>query len=92
MVRQELHAEKIEDIPAAVDNALQPLQLDSLTKPGASVAVAVGSRGISHIAVIVSECVKSLTDSGLEPFVVPAMGSHGGNTPEGESSVLSSLG
>lgn len=92
IVRQELHAEKIEDIPAAVSNALQPLQLDSQTKPGASVAVAVGSRGISHIAVIVSECVKSLTDSGLEPFIVPAMGSHGGNTPEGERSVLSRLG
>jgi hypothetical protein len=92
IVRQELHAEKIEDIPAAVGNALQPLQLDSLTKPGASVAVAVGSRGISHIAVIISECVKSLTDSGLEPFIVPAMGSHGGNTPEGESSVLARLG
>jgi hypothetical protein len=92
LVRQELHAEKLENIPAAVGQAIHGLQLASLAKPGESVAVAVGSRGISHISLIVSECVKSLTEGGLEPFVVPAMGSHGGNTPEGERSVLARFG
>ncbi|MBW1739971.1 MAG: DUF2088 domain-containing protein [Deltaproteobacteria bacterium] len=92
LVRQKLHAEKIEDVPAAVGKALQSLHLASLAKSGESVAVGVGSRGISHISLIVSECVKFLKDQGLKPFIVPAMGSHGGNTPEGELSVLSRLG
>ena len=92
LIRQKLHAEKLKDIPEAVGKALQGLQLASLAEPGESVAVAVGSRGISHISLIVSECVKSLMDSGLKPFIVPAMGSHGGNTPEGERSALARLG
>lgn len=92
LIRQKLHAEKVEDVPASVGRALQDLNLASAAKPGESVAVAVGSRGISHIPVIVSECVKLLNDQGLRPFIVPAMGSHGGNTPEGELSVLDRLG
>ena len=91
-VRQKLHAEMLQDIPAAVDNALQGLHIASVAKPGECVAVAVGSRAISHIPIIVSECVKFLKDRGLKPFIVPAMGSHGGNTPEGELSVLARLG
>ena len=92
LVRQKLHAKRLEDIPAAVESALEALHLASVTKPGDSVAVAVGSRGISRIPVIVSECVQFLKDRGLKPFIVPAMGSHGGNTPEGELSVLARLG
>ena len=91
-IRQKLHAEELKDIPAAVVKAIQGLQLPSPAKHGESVAVAVGSRGISHIAVIVSECVNSLMDRGFKPFVVPAMGSHGGNTPEGERAVLAKFG
>jgi len=92
LVRQKLHAEKLQDIPAAVGKALRDPHLASVAKPGESVAVAVGSRGISHIPIIVYECVKFLKGRGLKPFIVPAMGSHGGNTPEGELSVLASLG
>jgi hypothetical protein len=92
LIRQKLHAEMLEDIPAAVGNALQDLHIPSMAKPGEGVAVAVGSRGISHMPLIVFECVKYLKDRGLKPFIVPAMGSHGGNTPEGELSVLAGLG
>ena len=92
LVRQKLHAEKLRDIPAAVGTALHNLHLGSVAKPGESVAVAVGSRGIAHIPVVVSECVNFLKGSGLKPFIVPAMGSHGGNTSEGELSVLARLG
>lgn len=92
MVRQKLHAEELEDIPASANKAIQSLHLASATKPGDSIAVAVGSRGINHIPLIISECVKFLKDLGLKPFIVPAMGSHGGNTPEGELSVLDRLG
>jgi len=92
LVRQKLHAEKLQNIPVAVESALESLHLASVAKPGESVAVAVGSRGVSHIPIIVSECVKRLKDRGLKPFIVPAMGSHGGNTPGGELSVLAMLG
>ncbi|MBW1742624.1 MAG: DUF2088 domain-containing protein [Deltaproteobacteria bacterium] len=92
LVRQNLHAKELQDIPAAVGTALEAFNLPSATKPGESVAVCVGSRGISQISLIVYECVKHLTNNGLKPFIVPAMGSHGGNTPEGEHSVLARLG
>jgi len=60
--------------------------------PGARIAVAVGSRGIANIATIVQTAVTTLRRYGAEPFIVPAMGSHGGATPEGQRSLLESLG
>ena len=61
-------------------------------KPGASVAVGVGSRGIAGIAELVRDVVARLRAAGCEPFIVPAMGSHGGATAEGQTAVLASLG
>ena len=60
--------------------------------PGASIAVAVGSRGIADIAVLVRGVVGRLREAGCEPFVVPAMGSHGGATAAGQAEVLAHLG
>jgi len=60
--------------------------------PGASVAVAVGSRGIADIAPVVRDVVRRLQAAGLAPFVVPAMGSHGGATVEGQIEVLATRG
>jgi hypothetical protein len=91
LVGQRLYAQKVEDVPSAVREALRGLALETW-RPGLSVAVGVGSRGISQISLIVHECVRFLKERGLEPFIVPAMGSHGGNTPEGEISVLAGLG
>jgi len=56
------------------------------------VAVAVGSRGITNIRAIVRQVVDALRAGGWSPFVVPAMGSHGGGTPEGQVGVLRGLG
>ena len=92
LVAQKLHAQKSEDISAAVETALQGLQLEMSAKAGESVAVGVGSRGISRIPLIVHQCVTFLKKRGLKPFIVPAMGSHGGNTTNGEISVLAGLG
>jgi hypothetical protein len=61
-------------------------------RPGASIAVAVGSRGITGIADIVRDVVARLRVAGCDPFIVPAMGSHGGATAEGQTGVLASLG
>ncbi|MDS0220553.1 DUF362 domain-containing protein [Haloarcula sp. S1AR25-5A] len=60
--------------------------------PGATVAVAVGSRGIHRIDDIAEAVVEAIRDRGFEPVVVPAMGSHGGATPAGQREVLESLG
>lgn len=59
---------------------------------GQSVAVAVGSRGIQGIKGMVEAMVSSLKEMGLKPFIVPAMGSHGGATSEGQRQVLERLG
>ncbi len=57
-----------------------------------NIAVAVGSRGIANIARIVKQTVRSMRDFGLQPFIIPAMGSHGGATAEGQAQVLASYG
>jgi hypothetical protein len=61
-------------------------------EPGASVAVAVGSRGIADVAPVVREIVTRLKAAGLAPFIVPAMGSHGGATADGQTEVLAARG
>ena len=61
-------------------------------KPGMRVAVTAGSRGIANIALILRTITEALREAGAAPFVVPAMGSHGGATAEGQLDVLRSLG
>lgn len=61
-------------------------------RPGETVAVGVGSRGIARIDEIVSVVVGLLLDRGARPFLIPAMGSHGGATPQGQRAVLADLG
>lgn len=57
-------------------------------KPGMRIAVGIGSRGISNLAQIVTTVLDLIRESGAEPFIVPAMGSHGGATPSGQQNVL----
>ncbi len=59
---------------------------------GARVAVGVGSRGIANLVEVVREVVVRLKETGADPFIIPAMGSHGGATAEGQIRVLSHLG
>jgi hypothetical protein len=61
-------------------------------QPGASVAIGVGSRGISHLPEIVSLLVEQIRTWGADPFIVPTMGSHGGATADGQTEVLAHLG
>ncbi|HXA63373.1 MAG TPA: lactate racemase domain-containing protein [Streptosporangiaceae bacterium] len=78
------------DAGAAVSAALQPL-LASL-RPGARIALGVGSRGIAGLAEVVTACVATLRAAGAQPFIVPAMGSHGGATGQGQEHILRELG
>ena len=65
-------------------------QVTGRIKPGARIAVAVGSRGITNLQPIVAAVVENLKAAGAQPFIIPAMGSHGGATPEGQRDILSS--
>lgn len=66
-------------------------QLATLKK-GARVAVGVGSRGITNLSGIVAEILKGVRSVAAEPFIIPAMGSHGGATAEGQTELLASYG
>ncbi|WP_417394936.1 lactate racemase domain-containing protein [Gimesia chilikensis] len=91
-IRQHFPATRLKDVGAAVTAALSKLNLGEVIKRGDSVAVPVGSRGIANIALIIKSTVDYLKSLGAEPFIVPAMGSHGGGTAEGQAQVIASYG
>ena len=91
-LRQSFRSHAVEDVESAVVEALQGEQLASQIKPDHSVAIATGSRGIADIDVVVRSVVGFIQSLGAQPFIVPAMGSHGGATAEGQVKVLASLG
>ena len=78
------------DLSLAVSNAMEPLQFR--IKSGMRIGLAVGSRGISGLSVMVQEVVTQLIAFGAMPVILPAMGSHGGATSEGQASVLATYG
>ena len=92
-VRQHFDDSKIED-PIAVlkEKIAYNESYQTKVKPGMKIAVAVGSRGVNHIPEIAREVVAALKAKGAEPFIFPAMGSHGGATAEGQKSMLEGLG
>jgi Lactate racemase N-terminal domain len=61
-------------------------------KPGMRIALGVGSRGITNLKEIVKATLGVLTGAGARPFIVPAMGSHGGATSEGQIEMLAEYG
>ncbi len=78
----------IEDIHGAVREQLSKPGLMLAVKPGDSVAITAGSRGIANMPAILNAVVKELRAVGAQPFIIPAMGSHGGATAEGQAAVL----
>ncbi len=90
-IRQSLNRAAPIDIRTSVQSQLAKTFTSQIT-PGARIAVTAGSRGISNLQQIVSAAVDWLKERGAEPFIVPAMGSHGGATPEGQASVLADYG
>jgi hypothetical protein len=89
-VRQKLAATPPLDLPCVVRDQLAVVS--AALRPGARIALAVGSRGIANLAAIVAEALATLKAAGAEPFIVPAMGSHGGATPEGQCRLLADYG
>jgi hypothetical protein len=91
-VRQRFPATPPVDIDAAVRHEFKAQLVLSRLHPGAQIAVGVGSRGIANIKKIVAAVLDELKGAGAKPFIIPAMGSHGGATPEGQIGVLESYG
>lgn len=91
-VRQEFDRTRLENVAAEVRKNLERREILENLRPGMTVAVAVGSRGISNHALIVRETVRFLRDHGARPFIVSSMGSHGGATPEGQRAILEGYG
>ncbi len=77
-----------EDIPAAVRQELDKAGLRERVDKGMRIAVTAGSRGVANIDLIIREIVRYLQDCQASPFVIPAMGSHGGGTAEGQRELL----
>jgi hypothetical protein len=91
-VRQKFPDRRLASIPDEVQKQLSASGFGANLKPGARIAIGVGSRGISNIATIVRAVVDYWKSKGFNPFIFPAMGSHGAATAEGQADVLAHLG
>lgn len=91
-IRQKFPSRRIDDIPARIIAEFERAKVREKIQPGQSVAITAGSRGINNIVLILRTIVGILQSWGAEPFLVPAMGSHGGGTAEGQIGVLNGYG
>ncbi|PAK39365.1 lactate racemase domain-containing protein [Peribacillus simplex] len=91
-VRQKFRTPQIADVAGEVEKAIKEAGVLSRINENDRVAIAVGSRGVADLPTLVRETVAAVKEAGGIPFIVPAMGSHGGATAEGQIDVLLQLG
>jgi hypothetical protein len=91
-VLQRFDGAHISDVEKAVREQLTRPEITARVNSGMRIAIGAGSRGIANIGITVRTTVQALRELGAEPFVFPAMGSHGGATPEGQQAVLAGYG
>ncbi len=91
-IKQHFNTSPVKDIPARVRAELARIQPEKIIARGNTVAITAGSRGIANLAVVLGEIVRELKKIGAKPFIIPAMGSHGGATPEGQKKILEHYG
>jgi len=91
-IQQRFDTTSIGDVPEAVRREFSRLDIEKNVQPGQRVAVTAGSRGIDNLTTITATVVECIRDMGLKPFILPAMGSHGGATAEGQVTLLRELG
>lgn len=91
-IRISLDDAQVGDLNSVIRSEMDGARISSKIKPGSTVAITAGSRGITDIARITAYIVRVAKDWGVEPFVVPAMGSHGGATAAGQTEILQSYG
>jgi hypothetical protein len=91
-VRQTVPQPKVSDVPATVRRLILDSRLRERVPAGGTIAVGVGSRGITAIPTVARAAVDTLKEMGFRPFIVAAMGSHGGATPDGQRELLAGYG
>lgn len=91
-VRQIFDHGKLDNIPEVLNSQLSAAQIKERVKPGMHIAITAGSRGVANISLILREIVTFTKEQGAYPFIIPAMGSHGGATVEGQREILDSYG
>jgi len=91
-IRQKFPDRSISDIPSTIEKEMSAAGFGSTLKPGARIAIGVGSRGIANVGTIVKSVVAYWRSRGFRPFLFPAMGSHGAATAEGQADVLAHYG
>ena len=87
-VKQSFDDTALQDVPGKMDEQLHQEKIRSQIRPGMRIAIGAGSRGISNYSVIIKKIVDFVKEMGAEPFIVPAMGSHGGACVEGQRQIL----
>ena len=87
-IKQVLDGPSLRDLSGKIHGSISVLDLCDRIKTGQSVAITAGSRGITDIVEILRSVVDECKGLDLKPFVVPAMGSHGGATPTGQKQIL----
>jgi hypothetical protein len=89
-IKQHFFNNALPDVKGDVTREL--MKLRHLIKPGARIAIAVGSRGIKNLSLVVKEVSDFIKEKNASPFIIPAMGSHGGATAEGQAEILAGYG
>jgi hypothetical protein len=83
---------EIEEIPIIINELLSDEKFSSKIQPGMRIAITAGSRGIANVALMTKCLVDFVKSKGAQPFIVPAMGSHGGATANGQKAILTGYG
>ena len=91
-IKQKFNSYKVKDIDLVITQEMHKKNVKEKIKPGMSIAVGVGSREIANLIEIVKDVIDVIKECGANPFIVPAMGSHGGATAEGQKEILASYG
>ena len=91
-IKQQIDEIKINDLDSHITEELGKTQMATRLRPGSKVAITAGSRGITDIVTIITSLVNWIKEHGGNPFLVPAMGSHGGATAEGQTQILEDYG
>jgi hypothetical protein len=91
-VRQRFERPRVEDIAGTIRGELERISVGQQIRPGQTVALTAGSRGIANIPLILKTVAEVLKKLGAKPFLVPTMGSHGGGIAEGQRQILEDYG
>ena len=91
-IKQHFNNERIDDVAAEVQKMLAETGVKDLIQPGKRICLTGSSRGIDRMNIVLREVASFVKANGAEPFIIPAMGSHGGATAEGQLGILEAYG